>query len=158
MKIDTRRVRCPEPEWPRFLPAPRQCQHGQNRGKWYTVCYNESHGHHFKFWDLGATAAPPAAQVNAPPLTQNNIPPAAQSSSNHPRPARTPSAKCSSCPRPGNVQYKHRRCKTCCRVQLSSFCSVHEITINGNLYHMLPRAPSYVFLWVWVQSSICAAF
>ncbi|KAJ7739499.1 hypothetical protein B0H14DRAFT_3515781 [Mycena olivaceomarginata] len=78
MKIDMWRVCCPEPECLCFLPAPRQCQHDQNRGKWYTACYHESHGHRFKFWVLGTTAALPATQVNAPPPTQNNICPAAQ--------------------------------------------------------------------------------
>ncbi|KAJ7890901.1 hypothetical protein B0H14DRAFT_2689043 [Mycena olivaceomarginata] len=126
MQIDARCVRCPEPECPRFLPAPRECQHGRNRGKWYTVCYNESHGQRFKFWESGAFASSPAAQVNTPPA-QNNISPAAHPSSKHPRPARTPSAKCSSCSRPGNAQCQRRRCKTCCREQPSSFCSVHEI-------------------------------
>ncbi|KAJ7727687.1 hypothetical protein B0H14DRAFT_3001467 [Mycena olivaceomarginata] len=126
MRIDARCVRCPEPECPCFLPAPRECQHGRNRGKWYTVCYNESHGQHFKFWESGAFASSPAAQVNTPPA-QNNISPAAHPSSKHPRPARTPSAKCSSCSRPGNAQCQRRRCKTCCREQPSSFCSVHEI-------------------------------
>ncbi|KAJ7328473.1 hypothetical protein DFH08DRAFT_815969 [Mycena albidolilacea] len=99
----------------------------QNHSKWYTICYNESHGHHFKFWDLGTTTAPPAAWVNTPPPAQNSIPPAAQSSSNHPRPARTPSTKCSSCPCPGNTQRKCCCCRTHCHTQPSSFCSVHEV-------------------------------
>ncbi|KAJ7693726.1 hypothetical protein B0H14DRAFT_3045122 [Mycena olivaceomarginata] len=128
MRIDARHVRCPKPECPRFLPAPCECQHGRNRGKWYTVCYNESHGQHFKFWESGAFASSPTAQVNTPPA-QNNISPAAHPSSKHPRPARTPSTKCSSCSRPGNAQCQRRRCKTCCREQPSSFCSVHEIAL-----------------------------
>ncbi|KAJ7686339.1 hypothetical protein B0H14DRAFT_3057475 [Mycena olivaceomarginata] len=112
MRIDARHVRCPKPECPRFLPASL---------RWYTVCYNESHGQHFKFWESGAFASSPTAQNNTP------LPP--HPSSKHPRPARTPSTKCSSCSRPGNAQCQRRRCKTCCREQPSSFCSVHEIAL-----------------------------
>ncbi|KAJ7722114.1 hypothetical protein B0H14DRAFT_2642246 [Mycena olivaceomarginata] len=72
MQIDTQRVCCPEPECPCSLPAPRQCQHGQNRGKWYTVCYNESHGHRFKFWDLGTFPASPTAQCPRGPRVPSN--------------------------------------------------------------------------------------
>ncbi|KAJ7347568.1 hypothetical protein DFH08DRAFT_936980 [Mycena albidolilacea] len=61
MQIDMRRVHCPEPDYLCFRPTPCECQHGQNRCKWYTVYYNESHGRRFKFWDLGAFTASPAA-------------------------------------------------------------------------------------------------
>ncbi|KAJ7829885.1 hypothetical protein B0H14DRAFT_2593752 [Mycena olivaceomarginata] len=80
MQIDARRVRCPEPDYPHFLPASRECQHGQNRGKWYTVSYNESHGHRFKFWDLGAFAASPVATSSHPEQYSPCRPPLFQAS------------------------------------------------------------------------------
>ncbi|KAJ7354605.1 hypothetical protein DFH08DRAFT_1077273 [Mycena albidolilacea] len=80
MQIDVRRVRCPEPDYPCFLPTPRKCQHGQNRCKWYTVYYNESHGRRFKFWDLDAFAASPAATSSHPEQYSPCRPPLFQAS------------------------------------------------------------------------------
>ncbi|KAJ7205446.1 hypothetical protein GGX14DRAFT_568782 [Mycena pura] len=119
MDVNALRALCPEPSCTRVLPAPRKCQSGANHGKWYTACFNEAHGHRYKFWDLGvvpnglpAPAQPPAALAQPSPA---------------PMPAaRAPSARCASCPHTGNAQCPSRLCKTCCRAQSAVFCRIHE--------------------------------
>ncbi|KAJ7225825.1 hypothetical protein GGX14DRAFT_641233 [Mycena pura] len=66
---DALRAPCPEPTCTRVLPAPRKCQSGANHGKWYTACFNEAHGHRYKFWDIGIVpnGLPPPAQPSTAP-------------------------------------------------------------------------------------------
>ncbi|KAJ7226909.1 hypothetical protein GGX14DRAFT_385697 [Mycena pura] len=104
------------------VPPPRKCQSGANHGKWYTACFNDVHGHRYKFWDIGVV--PNGLPAPAQPAQPSTAPLP---------PARATSARCASCPRTGNTQCPSRPCKTCCCVQSAVFCRVHESPLPPTL-------------------------
>ncbi|KAJ7871892.1 hypothetical protein B0H14DRAFT_2570615 [Mycena olivaceomarginata] len=118
MNVNACRVRCPEVGCELYLPAPKKCLNSKNKDRYYTACYNPSHSHMFKFWDLGVTPTPAANHPSAASLPQP--PPFPMPA---PRALRT---VCPTCGHQGNALCRTDRCKTDCRTHSTVLCKVHN--------------------------------
>ncbi|KAJ7896416.1 hypothetical protein B0H14DRAFT_2558314 [Mycena olivaceomarginata] len=150
MNINARRVRCPEAGCELYLQPPRKCLNGRNKDCYYTACYNPSHGHRFKFWDLGVT---PTVSTTRPTLDANQPPPAPLLFPNQPPPFPRPAARaqrifCPTCGRQGNALCRTNRCKADCRAHSTLPCKVHETlqppTLQPPVQPSVPRPPTKV--------------
>ncbi|KAJ7347309.1 hypothetical protein DFH08DRAFT_960656 [Mycena albidolilacea] len=119
MNVNACCIRCPEAGCELYLPALKKCLNGKNKDCYYTACYNLSHSHMFKFWDLDDTPTPIANQLPAASLPQ---PPPFLTPA-----ARAPRTVCPTCGHQGNALCRTNRCKTDCRTHSTVSCKTHNM-------------------------------